>query len=209
MLRINEKCLWFYTSFFLFFLGFFSNSLAMYECTKELSRPLKREYDEHDFQAACREGNAEAVQFFIDQAPLISGFNYDPVDGLVLAAQKGHVDVVQMLINTGGVNLNQPINDGATPLFIAAQNDLAEVVQILVNTVGVALNQPKNDGATPLFIAAQKGFAEVVQILVNTEGVALNPPRNDGVTPLAEVYSGSERLRGGGSDFSEHRGGGS
>ncbi len=136
MLRINEKCLWFYTGFFLFFLGLCSNSLAMYECTKELSQPLKRQYDEHDFHAACREGNAEAVQFFIDQEPLISGFNHDPVDGLVLAAQKGHREVVQILINTGGANLNQPKNDGFTPLFIAAQKGFAEVVQILVNTEG-------------------------------------------------------------------------
>ena len=190
MLRIHEGLRLFYAIFFLFALGLCTNARAANECTAVLSEPLKRAYDEHDFLAACREGNVEAVQFFLDQdefdvnEQFISGYSGNSLHGLYIAAQNGHVEVVQILVNTGGVDLNQTFN-GATPVYVAAENGHAEVVQILVNTGGVDLDQTFN-GATLVYVAAQKGHAEVVQFLVNTEGVNLNQTFN-GVTPLLQA----------------------
>ncbi|WP_196221022.1 ankyrin repeat domain-containing protein, partial [Sansalvadorimonas verongulae] len=72
-----------------------------------------RKYKEHDFLAACREGNVEAVQIFLDQEGFDVNENFEsgvsgrPVHGLYLAAQEGHAEVVKMLVNTEGVDVNQ------------------------------------------------------------------------------------------------------
>ncbi len=114
---------------------------------------------------ASQNGHAEAVEILI-QAGADLNQNWKGATPLYMAAQKGFAEVVQILVNTEGVALNQPRNNGVTPLYIAAQKGHAEVVQILVNTEGVALNQPRPDGDTPLYIAAQNGHAEVVKILL-------------------------------------------
>ena len=45
------------------------------------------------------------------------------------AARKGHVEVVQFLVESGA-DKDQGTTDGATPLFIAAQEGRIEVVPI-------------------------------------------------------------------------------
>jgi ankyrin repeat protein len=59
-----------------------------------------------------------------------------------------------MLLAKQGVDVNQAMNDGSTPLFIASQNRRSEVVSMLLAKQGVDVNQAMNDGATPLLIAS-------------------------------------------------------
>ncbi|MTI12070.1 ankyrin repeat domain-containing protein, partial [Sansalvadorimonas verongulae] len=104
MLRIYEKQRWFYVSFFFFIFGFCANALAKGECSIALARKYG---DEHDFLAACREGNVDAVKYFLDlegfnvNNQFISGLNGGPVHSLFPAAQNGHAKVVQVLVNAG------------------------------------------------------------------------------------------------------------
>ena len=138
---------------------------------------LNNEYNEHEFLAACRTGNFEAVHYFLDQEDfdpneqLISGVTKTPVSGPFMAAQNGHHKVVEMLV-AAEVDLNWAWNNGATALFMAAQNGHHKVVEILV-TAEVDLNLARDDGATALFIAAQNGHHKVVEILV-ASGVDIN-----------------------------------
>ncbi|MTI13959.1 ankyrin repeat domain-containing protein [Sansalvadorimonas verongulae] len=137
MLRVHKKQQWIYASFFFFVFGFCSNALAKGECEAALSEDLNREYDEHDFLAACRVGNVEAVHYFVDQVDFdvneqfISGVSGILTQGLFVAAQNGHAGVVQILVNTSEIDINKTCNR-ATPLFQAAQNGHAKVVLILL-----------------------------------------------------------------------------
>ncbi|MTI12068.1 ankyrin repeat domain-containing protein, partial [Sansalvadorimonas verongulae] len=191
MLRIHEKKWWIYTSFFLFAFEFCTNALAKGECKAVLSEELKGKYDEHDFLAACREGNVKAVQYFLDKdnfdvnEQFISGGSGTYIHGLFPAAQNGHAEVVQMLVNAGA-KINRTW-DSATPLFQAAQNGHAEVVEILVNA-GAELNKTWN-GATPLYQAAQNGHAKVVQILVKA-GVELHKTWKDAAPLFIAAQNG-------------------
>ncbi|WP_155159522.1 ankyrin repeat domain-containing protein [Sansalvadorimonas verongulae] len=170
MLRINERQRFLYTSFFLLALGFCANVLAKGECKADLSVELKNEYDEHDFLAACREGNAEAVEYFLDQ----EGFDInqqlpcktycEPVHALFVAAEVGRVEVVQRLI-AADAEINQTWR-GTTPLFMAAQNGHGRVVETIANTRGVSVNKRHSDGATALFMACQEGHADIVDTLL-------------------------------------------
>ena len=162
-MRIPLSVLFRYTLFFLWLIAGLS-AWAGWE--EDFS--LKREYREHPFLAACREGNVPAVQYYIGQDNsdfnqlFISGFSQRPVSGFLLAAQNGHVEVVQALIEAGA-NRNQACG-GATPLYTAAEHGRVEVVRVLAGTE-VNLNQTC-EGATPLFIAAQNGYPEIVEILI-------------------------------------------
>ncbi|MTI12199.1 ankyrin repeat domain-containing protein [Sansalvadorimonas verongulae] len=169
MLSVHEKQRWIYASFFLFVFVFCAKALG----AGEYPMILKREYgDEHDFLAACREGNVKAVQFFIDQDDFdvnkrfISGASGTYTNGLFLAAQNGHTEVVKMLVRIEGIDINNTW-EGITPLLQATMHSQPEVVKILVNTKGIGINH-KWEGATALFHAAQDGHAEMVRSLLRS-----------------------------------------
>ncbi|KAJ1468960.1 ankyrin repeat-containing domain protein, partial [Baffinella frigidus] len=84
---------------------------------------------------------------------------------LSVAAQEGHLEVVQALVDAGA-DKNAPNQDGCTPLLVAAEKGHLEVVQALVDA-GADKNAPEKGGWTPLSVAATNGHLEVVQALVD------------------------------------------
>ena len=99
--------------------------------------PLQNKYKEHEFLAACREGNCPAVNFYLEiegfncNEELNSGRDQGTVTGLCIASQEGHTEVVRSLI-AAEADVDRGCNEGATPLFVASQNGHAEVVRTLI-----------------------------------------------------------------------------
>jgi len=93
----------------------------------------------------------------------------DKNSSLILAAQNGHEDVVQVLLNKSAhVYLK---GQGNTPLFSAAQNGHKNVVQILEKKAEdfsqyVKLGDYKKDVCLALQVATENGHIEVVQMLL-------------------------------------------
>jgi ankyrin repeat protein len=103
---------------------------------------------------------------------------------LYIAAEKGHTNVVRVLVTTPSIDLNAQIPNGQTSLCIASHHGHSEVVSILVVQLGIELNAKTQTGATALFIASQNGHAEVVRILVARPGIELNTKTQTGATAL-------------------------
>lgn len=101
---------------------------------------------------------------------------------LYIAAQQGHIDVVNALIDAGA-NVNLLIDNDIRPLFVAAENGHLDVVKALIKA-NANLNLGIANGATPLFVAAQKGHLAIVNELI-AAGANIDLARvDDGVTPL-------------------------
>jgi ankyrin repeat protein len=107
----------------------------------------------------------------------------DGATPLYLAAEKGHLAVVRLLMNFGA-DVNQGMHDGATPLYAAAQMGKLAVVQCLVKEFGANFKQAKHEGSTPLYVAAKNGYLDVVLCLGKDFGADINQAENHGATPL-------------------------
>ena len=109
---------------------------------------------------------------------------------LILAAQEGHEDVVNILLGQKEVNPNKENNFGLTPLTYATLGGHEDVVKILLGWEEVNPDKPDNDGRTPLWYAATYGLEGVVKILLGREEVDPDKPDNDGRTPLSHATIG-------------------
>jgi ankyrin repeat protein len=95
------------------------------------------------------------------------------------AALGGHVDVAEVLLSTGRVDIDSRDGVGQTPLSLAAQNGHTRVVQMLLEAgkkgLGAVSVDPESDlGRTPLSLAAQGGWHAVVKLLIQTGQADVN-----------------------------------
>lgn len=118
-------------------------------------------------------------------------------NALMMAALRGHLDLVELLINRGA-QVNKP---GWAPLHYAAtypgENALEIVRKLLEHHAFVDSESP--NGSTPLMMAAQYGTEPVVQLLLeegaqplqkNQQGLtAIDFARRGGREPMASIIA--------------------
>ncbi|KIJ42741.1 hypothetical protein M422DRAFT_170838, partial [Sphaerobolus stellatus SS14] len=92
------------------------------------------------------------------------------------AAQQGHKEIVELLLQTGKVDLETKDNDRERSLFCAASEGHTKVVELLLQIGKVDPDTRNNNGETPLYIAAKKGYTEVIKVLLQTGKVDTNIP---------------------------------
>ena len=98
-----------------------------------------------------------------------------------LAAQKGHAQVVDLLLRAGASKDKTSADEG-TALFIAAFNGHAAVVELLL-AAGADKEKARTDGATPLYGAVMKGQRQVVDLLLRAGADVMKS--YNGITLLA------------------------
>ena len=97
------------------------------------------------------------------------------------ASSRGHLDVVQMLLEAGA-KIDEPrTQDGTTPLFDAVQGGHLHIVRLLVEA-GARKDAVADDGSTPLCLAAELNRLDIVQFLLE-RGADKDHATHDGLTP--------------------------
>eukprot|EP00729_Bicosta_minor_P023935 gene23935-biopygen29499 len=137
--------------------------------------------------AAVEAGDVAAVRTLLAEKradPAVAEDAWPTFPPVWLAAQHGHVDVVQVLV-ASNADVNQgETTDGATPMYVAAQEGHVDVVTVLVAGNADVNQAETTKGATPLFIAAQKGHVDVVTALVASNADVNQAKTTNGATPL-------------------------
>ncbi|POR38318.1 Uncharacterized protein TPAR_01489 [Tolypocladium paradoxum] len=100
------------------------------------------------------------------------------------AARYGQEAVVNLLLDTGKVDVNARDKDGRSPLWYAAKKGYEAVVRQLLAIGEVDINARDEDGRSPLLYAAWNGHEAVVRLLLNTGKVDINARDEDGLPPL-------------------------
>lgn len=104
----------------------------------------------------------------------------------LMRAAKGYkcLPIVQLLLDTGRVDIDSRSDEGRTPLSYAASNDDADMLQLLLDTNKVEVDSRDNAGRTPLAHAARDGNTAAVELLIGTGQADVNARDSDGDTPL-------------------------
>jgi ankyrin repeat protein len=100
---------------------------------------------------------------------------------LVEAARRGHLGVVELLLESGAT-VDVEGEEGIIALNCAAYNGHEAVVRVLAEK-GATINQQSEQGVTALYLAAQNGHEAVVRVLAE-KGATINQQTEDGWTAL-------------------------
>ena len=138
---------------------------------------------------AAEQGENDIIRF-----ALASGANvdaYDPESGktpLILAAERGHVSSVALLIERGA-RVDRKSTEDWTPLVYAAARGQPQVARLLIGAgANVEVREPSG-GYTPLMIAALLGQADLIAPLIDAGANVSARGHQTGATALAVAAS--------------------
>ena len=138
------------------------------------------------FFAAAEHSRLAIMGLLLDagaDATVASSSGHTP---LFVAASRGNVRACEVLIRSGGANVNTPMAvTGVTPLYIAAFNGHARVVQLLLEHEGTLVDQVEAVvGKSPLMIAVEKGHVAIVERLIQAGADVNRALAKTGTSPL-------------------------
>eukprot|EP00435_Cladocopium_sp_Y103_P063648 s485_g25.t1 len=132
--------------------------------------------------ASC-DNDLVALEHLLQQPRNPNEADTDGMTPLFHAAEQGHVQPMELLLEAGAKTDVPEFAQGRTPLWKATQNANLEVVRFLVDN-GAAKDQADKNGKTPLWVAALNGHLDIMRFLVDN-GAAKDQAANNGATPLS------------------------
>ncbi|XP_046368261.2 CARD- and ANK-domain containing inflammasome adapter protein-like [Haliotis rufescens] len=142
---------------------------------------------------ACLGGNSDIVSDLLSREMDINARGQYGRTPLMLAAQKGHTPLVNLLIRHG-VNSKLVDRDGNSAIHMACLGAELNVMKYLVEKEGFDVNEKGKNGMTPVMIAAEKSYEDIVRYLVE-KNCDLNSLDTDGRNCRSyALQGGNERI---------------
>ena len=117
--------------------------------------------------------------------------NYAGITPLTIAAEKGNMEIIKMLVEDGKAVVNDPSSYGVTPLIAAAAAGNDKVVEYLI-AQGADVTAKDDLGKTALIYAIGFDNPKLISSLIKLDNKAVNLPDNSGNTPL--IYAAQKGL---------------
>ena len=117
--------------------------------------------------------------------------NYAGITPLTIAAEKGNMEIIKMLVEDGKAVVNDPSSYGVTPLIAAAEAGNDKVVEYLI-AQGADVTAKDDLGKTALIYAIGFDNPKLISSLIKLDNKAVNLPDNSGNTPL--IYAAQKGL---------------
>ncbi len=133
-----------------------------------------------NFTGAVKNNRADVVKKMLAEGynPNVKMPNGDPA--LVFAIRADNSEVLPLLMNAKGIDIDQSNAYGESALMVAAYKKNVELVKQLL-AKGAIVDRPS--GWTPLHYAAEAGSSELVDLFIK-KGANVNVRTKSGVTPL-------------------------
>src|ERR1700726_4067318 len=145
-------------------LPLFGCSKSKDDLIKELTA-LNFQFNADDFVRSAAEGDQKALGLFLAAGFDINKPNTAGYTGLMVAAERGRVDIVKLLLDHKA-DSNVSGRDGSTALMLAAENNQPEIVKSLINR-GADPNRQDNNGWTAVLKAAYQGNSKCIEVLAS------------------------------------------
>ena len=157
--------------------------------------------EENVVNIACEQNSVDLLKMFMEDKrwnPEL--INWRPREGhndsaLSTAAKEGFTEIMKMLLDQPGVDLN--VNDAGwyTPLYHAIDRNNPEIVKLLLdksnveeeNSLKENINYEFQDGQTVLTLAAEKGNLDIMRMLLDYPGIDVNFKTSKGLIPLFQA----------------------
>jgi ankyrin repeat protein len=124
------------------------------------------------------------VAFLLRKGIDVNQQDEDGYTALIWASERGHKEIVQMLLQHKNIDLNQKGEYGKTALMLASINGHKEIVEMLLQNKYIQINQQDKNGNPALMCASIRGHKEIVQMLLQNKNIQVNQQDKDGDTAL-------------------------
>ena len=115
---------------------------------------------------ASAQGKATNVIELLSRGANVDTRDEDGDAPLIVAADMGHAEVCEILINRGKAKIDIKDDYGFTPLLSAAPCGYVEICKLLLKTGQANVKDTSPNGHTPLLAAAQSGYTELCELLL-------------------------------------------
>lgn len=114
----------------------------------------------------CKEGNLSELKRFVEEAvggrERVNEVDEDGMTMLMWACDRGHLALVDYLVEVGGADVNRQDGEGQTCLHYAVACEHLSIVRYLLSRKGIVRDLRDNEGMMPVDLTQNK---EIVQAL--------------------------------------------
>lgn len=154
-------------------------------------RPTTKFVYDTSLVRAIKISDADRVRTLMYANVDVNEKNYAGITPLTIAAEKGNMEIIKMLVEDGNALVNEASSYGVTPLIAAAAAGNDEVVAYLVGQ-GANVSAKDDWGKTALIYAATLDNPKLVSSVIKLDKTAVNLPDNLGNTAL--IYAAQKGL---------------
>lgn len=135
---------------------------------------------------AIKSNDADRVRTLIYANVDVNEKNYAGITPLTLAAEKGNLPIIQLLVERGHADVDQKSNYGITPLIAAAAAGQSKAVIYLLGQ-GADSKLKDDSGKIPLLYASKFNEPQVISLLAHASMDSIDLADSDGNNAL--IYS--------------------